>query len=126
MRGLEPLGTRKFFVLRFGTLYRPLFGMGNQALSGLSAINPLEIMEAYDLKDGEMDLYISYGGKDEFHIPNQVQSFLEVANKRGINITVDYDPNGQHDLKSGNKAVPKALEWVQTRFHPLKNIAASE
>ena len=100
--------------------------MGNQALSGLSAINPLEIMEAYDLKDGEMDLYISYGGKDEFHIPNQVQSFLEVANKRGIKITVDYDPNGQHDLKSGNKAVPKALEWVQTRFHPLKNIAASE
>ncbi len=126
MRGLEPLGTRKFFVLRFGTLYRPLFGMGNQALSGLSAINPIEIMEAYDLKDGEMDLYISYGGKDEFHIPNQVESFLEVANRRGIKITVDYDPQGQHDLKSGTKAVPKALEWVQSRFHPLKNIAASE
>jgi len=83
-------------------------------------------MEAYDLKDGEMDLYISYGGKDEFHIPNQVESFLEVANKRGIKITVDYDPQGQHDLKSGTKAVPKALEWVQSRFHPLKNIAASE
>lgn len=123
MKNLEPLGRRKFFVLRFGTLYRPLFGLGNQALGGLSAINPVELMEAYDLKDEEMDLYISYGGKDEFHVANQVESFLEVAKKRGIKITVDYDPHGKHDLKSGNRAVPKAINWVQSRFECMKNIA---
>jgi len=52
-----------------------------------------------------------------------VESFLEVANKRGIKITVDYDPHGKHDLKSGNRAVPKAINWVQSRFECMKNIA---
>ncbi len=117
---MEPLGRLRLVVLRFGTLYRPLFGPGNQALDGLSSINPIELMEATDLKPNEMDLYISYGGKDEFHIPNQVKSFLEVANSRGIKISVDYDPNGRHSLESGNRAIPKAIQWVQERFEAMQ------
>ncbi len=36
----------------------------------------MEVMEGTDLKPGELDLYIAYGGKDEFNIMAQVESFL--------------------------------------------------
>lgn len=123
VRNLEPLGRRKLFVLRFGTLYRPLFGLGNQALVGVSGINPVELMEATNLKPGEMDLYVSYGGMDEFHIANQVESFLEVARKRGLEVQVDYDPLGKHNLASGKKALPAAIDWVQKKFRAMEEKA---
>lgn len=114
-RGLEKLGRRKLVTLRFNTLFEPMFGRGPEAVAGLSRINPLELMERTDLKNGELDLYIAYGGKDEFNVAAQVESFLYHAQQRGINMTVDYDPNGRHDLRTGQKMVPAAFQWVAQR-----------
>jgi len=114
-RGLEALGRRKLVVLRFNNLFEPMFGRGQKAIDGLSDINPLELMERTNLKDGELDLYVAYGGKDEFNVAAQVDSFLYFARRRGIHVTVDYDPNGRHDLATGQKMVPAAFNWIAQR-----------
>jgi S-formylglutathione hydrolase FrmB len=115
MHGMEILGRRKLFVLSFNDLFAPLFGRGPQALAGMSRINPLEMMERYDLRNGELDMFIAYGGKDEFNVEAQVESFLYVAHQRGIEVTADFDPAGKHDLATGRRQFPIALRWAAER-----------
>jgi pimeloyl-ACP methyl ester carboxylesterase len=101
-----------FTPMRFKTLFDPLIGRGCDAIDVLSSFNPIEVMDQYDLKDGELDLFIGYGGKDEFNIPAQVESFLYRAKERGVNVAVTYDPHGHHNLASGKKLLPPAMDWI--------------
>jgi S-formylglutathione hydrolase FrmB len=112
MRGYEPLGRRRIFVLRFSDLFVPMFGRGSNGLAGMSEINPLELMERNNLQPGELNLFVAYGGKDEFNVAAQVESFLHVARQRGIEVAVSYDPNGRHDLSTGRRLMPAALRWA--------------
>lgn len=112
MRGIEPLGRRRMFVLRFSDLFTPMYGRGSKALAGISEINPLELMERTNLQPGELNLFVAYGGKDEFNIAAQVESFLYVAQQRGVKVDVSYDPNGRHDLSTGHRLMPAALKWA--------------
>jgi pimeloyl-ACP methyl ester carboxylesterase len=115
MHSLEALGRRRLIVLRFGDLFVPLFGRGDEAVAGMSRINPLELMERCDLQPGELDLYVAYGGMDEFNVTAQVDSFLYCAGMRGIEVTVDFDPTGKHDLATGLRQLPSALRWAAER-----------
>jgi pimeloyl-ACP methyl ester carboxylesterase len=115
MRGFEAVGRRKLFVLRFHDLFGPLYGCGDMAVAGMSAINPLELMERTDLRPGELDLYVGYAGKDEFNVAAQVESFLYCARERGIEVSVGYDPNGRHDLATGLRLLPGAMGWASQR-----------
>jgi S-formylglutathione hydrolase FrmB len=115
MHGLEALGRRRIFTLRFHELFQPLFGYGDACLAGMSSINPLELMYRYNLQRGELDLYIAYGGKDEFNVTAQVESFLYCAHQRGIEVAFDFDPTGRHDLASGIRQLPAALRWAAQR-----------
>jgi pimeloyl-ACP methyl ester carboxylesterase len=107
-----------FLKMRFKVLFDPLIGRGCDAIAELSRINPIEIMDEYDLRDGELDLFIGYGGKDEFNIPAHVESFLYRAKERGVTVGVTYDPNGHHNLASGKKLLPPALEWIAPLVEP--------
>jgi S-formylglutathione hydrolase FrmB len=118
MRGFEALGRRRFVVLRFNDLFAPMYGRGPEALAGISAINPLELMQRCDLRPGELDLYVAYGCKDEFNIAAQVESFLYAAQQRGLDVTVARDPRGGHDLATGRRLLPGALEWTSRRVPP--------
>jgi S-formylglutathione hydrolase FrmB len=118
MHGLEPLGRRRLFVLRFHDLFFPLFGFGPEAIAGMSRINPLELMEQCNLQPGELELYVAYGGHDEFNVAAQVESFLCRARERGIAVAVDYDPAGKHDLRTGLRQLPAALRWAADRVAP--------
>jgi hypothetical protein len=89
-----------------------MFGRGPEMIAGLSAINPIEIMERTNLQDGELKLYIAYVGKDAFNIDAEVESFLYAARQRGITLTVDYDPRGRHNVRSGVKLFPAAVRWA--------------
>jgi pimeloyl-ACP methyl ester carboxylesterase len=114
VRPCEVIGRPKVPVkVRFHNLVGPLVGHGPDAMLKLSLFNPIEVMEQYDLKPGALDLYIAYGGQDEFNIPAQVESFLYKAKERGIAVGVGYDPEGHHDKETGERLFPGALEWVQ-------------
>jgi hypothetical protein len=120
IRGHEALGRRKLFTLTFNDLFGPLFGRGPQSIAAISRINPLELMITEDLKNGELDLFVAYGGKDEFNVQAQVESFLHVAKERGIDVTVVYDPTGRHDLATGMRLMPHALGWASDRVPKTK------
>lgn len=115
MNGYEALGRRRLFTLRFDSLFGPLFGRGDEAIAGLSAINPYELMDRYDLQPGELNLYAAYGGRDEFNVGAQIESFVWRARQRGIEVTVDCDPNGGHDLSTALKLFPAAVRWTAER-----------
>jgi hypothetical protein len=89
-----------------------MVGHGPDAMLKLSRINPIEVMDQYDLKPGELDLYVAYGGKDEFNIMAQVESFLYRARERGITVGVGYDPNGRHDEATARGLLDGALQWI--------------
>jgi S-formylglutathione hydrolase FrmB len=118
--GLEPLGRRRLFTLRFNDLFAPMFGRGPSAVAGLSSINPFELMEACNLRDGELDLYVAYGCRDEFNVAAQVESFLYLAHQRGVTVSVACDPAGKHDLATGRRLLPGALEWAAQRVPPAQ------
>jgi S-formylglutathione hydrolase FrmB len=113
--GHELLGRRRLIVLTFNTLYAAMYGRGDKAVAGLASINPLELMDCLDLRPGELDLYVAYGGKDEFNVAAQVDGFLFRAAQRGIEVTVDFDPNGRHDLATGRRQFPAAIRWAAER-----------
>ena len=115
IRGMESLGRRRLFNLTFNDLFAPLFGRGPQAIAGISSINPIELMVQHDLRNGELDLFVAYGGKDEFNVQAQVESFLYAAHERGIEVTTAYDPNGKHDLSTGLRLMPQAMRWAAER-----------
>ena len=115
----RPQGSLK---IRFHNLAGPLIGHGPDAMAKLSLFNPIEVMRQYDLRPGELNLYIAYGGKDEFNIPAQVESFLYCARERGLTIGVDFDPEGHHDLKSGLRLFEGGLRWVAPLVEPYRPV----
>src|SRR5262249_28000312 len=95
------------FTIRLGQYLGPLYGHGQpDTLAKVSAENPIEMLETYEVRNGQFDLYIGYGGKDQFNIDAQVESFLYVARERGLCIRVNYDPKGKHDAPTALKMIP--------------------
>jgi S-formylglutathione hydrolase FrmB len=122
LRPFEVIGRPKgIFVVRFHNLVGPLIGHGPDAMAKLSSFNPIEVMDRYDLRPGELDLYVAYGGKDEFNIPAQVESFLFRAKERGLTVGVEFDPQGRHDAESGRRLFEGALRWVAPLMQPYAN-----
>lgn len=104
--------------VRMGQLIEPLFGFGNDALLEMSRQNPIELMDKTHLRNGDLAMFVAYGGKDEFNIDAQVESFLYLAKCRGICVGVAYEPNGTHDMPTAIRMRPAMLEWLGPRLAP--------
>jgi hypothetical protein len=100
-------------------LIGPIHGSGPDAIDAISAENPIELLERLDIKPGQLSLYVAYAGKDQFNIDAQVESFLEVARQRGIQVDVGYEPNGKHSLRTGLKLFPGITAWLNDRLRPF-------
>ncbi len=110
------------FVFRQGRVVFPLYGRGHndQTLEMVSRENPIEMLDAYDVRPGEFAMYIAYGGKDEFNIDTQIDSFLYCAHKRGLDIAVAFDPKAHHNAAQGRKFFPSMMEWLAVQMAPYK------
>jgi pimeloyl-ACP methyl ester carboxylesterase len=104
--------------IRAKVLSDPMFGRGQQVIEETKRINPIELLETYNVQEGLFDMYIAYGGRDEFNVDAMVESFLEVAHQRGLTIGVGYDPKGRHDLETGTRLFPGAVEWLRPKLEP--------
>jgi S-formylglutathione hydrolase FrmB len=120
--GLKPVG--KFYgglvSVPWRRLVQPLYGHGNQVISQLSRDNPIELLDAHDLKKGELEMLVAYGGKDQFNIDAQVESFLERARQRGLTVDVLHDPRGKHDVRTATNFLPGAVDWLAVRLEPYR------
>ena len=70
------------------------------------------------IKPGELQMYVCYGGKDEFNLAAQIESFLHVAKERGIEVGVGYDREGHHDMETADRLLPGLIEWLRPRIAP--------
>ncbi|MFO0809737.1 MAG: alpha/beta hydrolase-fold protein [Gemmataceae bacterium] len=102
--------------VRSKTVMDPLFGRDPDSLRQVAAVNPYDLLETCDVRDGQFAMHISYGGRDEFNVDAQVESFLWRARQRGICIGVQYDPRGHHNIESALKYFPAAADWLAPRL----------
>jgi pimeloyl-ACP methyl ester carboxylesterase len=123
----ESLGRIKGAAIRFKYLLDPVVGRGPDAIEKISGFNPIELLDSYDIREGDLDMFVAYGGKDELNIAAQVESFLYHARERGLTIGVAFDPNGRHDLATGVRLFPLVGDWNARRLANYKlSMAAND
>jgi hypothetical protein len=97
----------------------PLYGRRYPDVAAeVSRENPIEMLDAYDVRPGQLELYVAYGGLDQFNIDAQVESFLHRARQRGLEVGVGYDPKGKHDVATAMRLLPGIVEWLGPRLMP--------
>jgi S-formylglutathione hydrolase FrmB len=113
-RGREVVGRFYGVVkVRMRQVLDPLYDRkGPDILDNISRDNPIEMLERLNVQEGELAMYVAYGGRDQFNIDAQVESFLFVARQRGLCVTVGYEPNGKHDLATALKLLPGIMDWL--------------
>jgi len=107
-------------AVRQGRLVDPLYGHDNpDTLALVSRDNPIEMLDAYDVRDGQLNMYIAYVGKhDEINVDTQVESFLYHAHERGLHVTTDFNPLGHHNKPGVLPMLPRALAWIGDKLAP--------
>jgi S-formylglutathione hydrolase FrmB len=101
-----------------GQVIEPIFGRSEQGLQEVIKHNPIEMIDSYRLKPGELQMYVCYGKKDEFNLAAQIESFLYVARERGLDVGVGVDPQGGHNLETAVRLLPGLIAWLGPRMAP--------
>lgn len=102
-------------TVRVKDIIGPLYDRRDDILGAVISENPAEMLEAYDVKEGELAMYVAYGGRDQFNIDAQVESFLYLARERGLTVQVGYDPKGKHDKATALRLMPDLFHWFSTQ-----------
>jgi S-formylglutathione hydrolase FrmB len=103
--------------IKLKRIFDPLYDRSDPAsVAEISAENPIEMLERLDVKPGELEMCVAYGGEDQFHLDAQVESFLYIAEARGLAVHVCYDPRGKHDVATAERLFPCVLKWLRPRL----------
>ncbi len=94
------------FPVPAGIVYWPAWGHGDQAFPRMEQENPYELLDRLNIRDGQFNLYIAYGRKDEYNVDAQVDSFLHKAKERGIDVWVRFNHIGHHSSPYVNECMP--------------------
>lgn len=106
--------------IRLRKILNPLYSRRNpETLPAIVRNNPIEMLDLYDVQPGQFEMFVAYGGKDQFNIAAQVESFMFVARQRGLEVGIEYDPNGKHDEKTAEKLLPGLIDWLAPRLAPF-------
>jgi S-formylglutathione hydrolase FrmB len=105
-------------TIRQKRLIHPLFGRHGLTVEELSQQNPIEMLVAHDVRPGEFEMYVGYGDKDEFNVDAQVESFVYVANQRGLTVTVGHVAKGRHNPDTGIALMPSVVSWLAPLLAP--------
>jgi S-formylglutathione hydrolase FrmB len=119
-RGHETIG-RYFIVFKvtLRRLFDPLYDRKDPDVAmQVARENPYEMLDLYDVKPGELAMFIAYAGKDEFNLNAQVESFLYKARYMGLKVDTAYDPRGHHDVKTAMRFFPVTRDWIAEQLAP--------
>jgi hypothetical protein len=96
-----------------------VFGLEPSAIGQISRENPIEMIDRYGLREGELAMYVGYNGHDEYNIDAQVESFLYLARSRGLTVTVAHDPQGRHLMPDMLPHLDGIFRWLAPRLAPF-------
>jgi len=109
-----------WYKVRVKDLIYPVFGAGPNGVYLASQENPIEMVDRYCLKKGELDMFIAYAEQDEFNLDAQAESFLYFLKSRGVPATVYSDPEGTHSAETANKMMNPILRWLSYRLRSYR------
>lgn len=105
--------------VKLGPILHPVFGVGDEALVNISENNPLELVLKTKLRNGDLSMFVGYGGRDEYNIDAQCDSFLYFAKFRGLGVAVAFEPDGRHDGITALKLAPSAIRWLAPQLEAI-------
>lgn len=106
--------------IRLSTILDPLYSRRDpNTLAAVISNNPIEMLEIYNVQPGDLEMYVAYGGRDQFNIDAQVRSFLFVAEHRGLEVGVGFEPEGKHDRRTAEQLLPGIIAWLGPRLAPF-------
>jgi S-formylglutathione hydrolase FrmB len=94
----------------------PLYNHDPNTAFYVSQENPIEELSRLNVQPGDLNMFVAYGGLDQFNIDAQIESFLYVARKRGLCVTVEYAPLGKHNARTALRFFPSAVCWLNAQF----------
>ena len=94
----------------------PAFGKGNSAILLASENNPIELIDRFKVKPGQVEMLITMAGKDNFNLETQAQSFIYLAEHRGIHIDTYTEPKGSHNVSTAQKMIPTIFSWLNSKL----------
>src|SRR5262245_51228352 len=59
-------------TVRLGQVVRPLYGNDPNTAEEIARENPIEMIDLYDLKEGQLEMFVAYGQKDQFNLDAQI------------------------------------------------------
>jgi S-formylglutathione hydrolase FrmB len=105
--------------IRSGMFIDPVFGPEPGTLERVTRENPADLLFTTDLKPGELIIYLTYGAKDELNLDSQGASFAWLAGQKGVPVTVDCDPNGDHGFRTFRPAQRRVYDWLAGQLGPV-------
>jgi S-formylglutathione hydrolase FrmB len=105
-------------TIRLKDVLDGLYTGGPETAALVSRDNPIELIDRLCLQEGELAMYVGYGGRDQFNLAAQVESFLYRAKQRGLTVTVAYDPKGKHDYATAQEFLPSVTAWLTFLLAP--------
>jgi len=109
--GLVKIRERRFVNALFDTKRQ-------NPIAEIARENPIEMLDTYNLRPGELEMFIGYGGRDEFNIDAQVESFIYFAKCRGHCISVMYIKSAHHTFEGGKQFFPGMIQWLGEKLAP--------
>ena len=102
-------------TIRQRQLVAPVFGEGPDVIAKVAAQNPAEMLTAYDVKPGELEMFAASASRDEFNFDAQTESFAYLARSRGLTVNTILVP-GKHDKQTGLTMLPAFVDFLRPRL----------
>jgi S-formylglutathione hydrolase FrmB len=96
----------------------PAFGEGPDVMAKVAAENPAEMLAAFKVKPGELEMFASYGTRDEFNFDAQTESFAYIARGQGLTVNTFVVPGGKHDKQTAMQMLPAFVDFLSPRLKP--------
>lgn len=98
--------------------FEPLFPDTPSPIMELAGINPIELVDRLRLCEGDLKMFVGYGGHDEYNTDAQVESFLYLCKWRRLTVWVDYQRQGGHLPLHMKNHLPTLLCWLGEKLAP--------
>jgi poly(3-hydroxybutyrate) depolymerase len=103
--------------IRERQLIAPVFGEGPDVIAKVAAENPAEMLAAYKVKPGELEMFAGYASRDEFNFDAHAESFAFLAQAQGLTVTT-VKVSGKHDKQTGFTLLPAFVDFLRPRLEP--------
>ena len=108
--------------LKANRFVQPVFGTDPGVVGRVARQNPVEVVRGGDVRPGELPIYIHYGGRDNLNFDAQAQSFVWLTADRGLDLTVESDPQAGHSIRYFRENQKRAYLWLAQHLLPPVNL----